>query len=134
MLGQKIISDFGANVTFEGGYSLQDLTWWAKFIGDKQENIRFDAKNAELYFESVEFDADVECLSKFEIKYVHGVKEHDWGQRVIRLYDPDGHIIEIGEDLGMVIKRFLKQGMTADQVAEKTMGPLDYIKKLEAEG
>jgi hypothetical protein len=24
-------------------------------------------------------------------------KKHSWGQRAVRIYDPDGHIIEVGE-------------------------------------
>ena len=33
----------------------------------------------------------------FEINYVHKLKEYPWGQKAIRIYDPDGHMIEIGE-------------------------------------
>ena len=45
--------------------------------------------------------------------------EHGWGQRVVRFYDPDGHIIEVGEDLKMVIRRFLAAGMTMEEVSVK---------------
>lgn len=27
-----------------------------------------------------------------------------WGQKVIRFYDPDKHIIEVGEDLSVLIR------------------------------
>lgn len=50
--------------------------------------------------------------------------EHGWGQRVIRFYDPDGHIIEVGEDMKMVINRFLDSGMTMEEVSKKWMFPL----------
>ena len=36
------------------------------------------------------------------IEYVHPVKEHGWGQRVVRFYDPDKHIIEVGENMKVV--------------------------------
>ncbi len=36
--------------------------------------------------------------------------EHSWGQRVIRFYDLDGHLIEVGESMAMVIRRFFRGG------------------------
>ena len=53
------------------------------------------------------------------MEYLGEVIEHSWGQRVIRFYDPDGHIIEVGEDMKMVIKRFLAAGMTMDEISVK---------------
>jgi len=38
---------------------------------------------------------------------------------VIRFYDLDGHIIEVGEDMKMVIKRFLASGMTMEEISMK---------------
>ena len=45
-------------------------------------------------------------------EYVHPIMEHSWGQRVVRFYDPDKHIIEVGESMKVVCKRFLDSGMT----------------------
>lgn len=42
-----------------------------------------------------------------------------WGQRVIRFYDLDGYIIEVGEDMKTVINRFLDSGMTIEEVYVK---------------
>lgn len=39
-----------------------------------------------------------------DIEYVHPLLEHSWGQRVVRFYDLDKHIIEVGENINMVIK------------------------------
>ena len=35
-------------------------------------------------------------LKNFNITYVHDVVEYGWGQRVVRFYDPDGNLIEVG--------------------------------------
>ena len=35
----------------------------------------------------------------------------------MRLYDPDGHIIEIGENILAMVRRFLESGMTASEIA-----------------
>ena len=56
------------------------------------------------------------------------MKEHHWGQRVVRIYDPDGHVIEIGESMDFVAKRFFGSGMTVEDVAKKTQMPLEYVR------
>lgn len=45
--------------------------------------------------------------------------EHPWGQRVIRFYDLDGHLIEVGESMKLVIRRFQAAGMTPEEIARK---------------
>jgi catechol 2,3-dioxygenase-like lactoylglutathione lyase family enzyme len=51
-----------------------------------------------LYFETDDIEAFLEKLNTYEnIRYVHKIKKHSWGQRAVRIYDPDGHIIEVGE-------------------------------------
>lgn len=61
------------------------------------------------------------------MEYVHPVKEHAWGQRVVRFYDPDRHMIEVGEDMKVVCKRFLDSGMTVEQTAERMDVPVDAV-------
>ena len=67
-------------------------------------------------------------LNDPDIVPVHPVKEHAWGQRVIRIYDPDRHIIEVGENMEAVCKRFLDSGMTPEQIAERMDVPVKYVK------
>ena len=35
----------------------------------------------------------------------------------MRLYDPDGHVIEVGENILATVRRFLESGMTASEIA-----------------
>ncbi|MDY4443071.1 MAG: VOC family protein, partial [Butyricicoccus sp.] len=79
-------------------------------------------------FEEDDFDAFAARLKQRDISYVHGVKEHTWGQRVVRIYDPDGHILEIGENMKRVCKRFLDSGMTEEEAAQRMDVPLRFIK------
>lgn len=64
-----------------------------------------------------------------DIEYVHPVKEHSWGQRAVRIYDPDMHIIEIGENMVSVVKRFLDSGMSSEETAVRMDVSLEYIKE-----
>ena len=128
VLGLSVVLDFGANVTLEGGICLQTLESWQDFIGPRE--ITFSPNSSELYFVEEEFDGFLQTLSRFEIRYVHPLKEHRWGQRVVRFYDPDGHVIEVGESLAAVCRRFLAQGMTHEEVALRMDVPLSYIHEL----
>ena len=62
-----------------------------------------------------------------------GVVEHGWGQRVVRFYDPDGHLIEVGEQMKRVVGRFLSAGMSMEQAAERMDVSMGDLKKLLAE-
>ena len=72
-------------------------------------------------------DWEIAWLETLDVEYVHPVKEHAWGQRVVRFYDPDRHMIEVGEDMKVVCKRFLDSGMTVEQTAERMDVPVDAV-------
>ena len=98
------------------------------FIDAKEEDIIFGGNNAEIYFEEDDFDAFAEKLKGIDdIDYVHPVIEHRWGQRVVRFYDPDRHIIEVGENMKFVCRRFLDSGMTEEEVAVRMDVPLKFV-------
>ena len=85
----------------------------------------------ELCFEETNFDGFLKKLKQYpDIVYLGNVVEHGWGQRVVRFYDPDGHIIEVGEDLKMVIRRFLAAGMTMEEVSVKMDASVEDLTKL----
>ena len=111
IFGLHVVTDFGANKTLTGGLSLQTLETYKYFIDT--DEISFGGNNFEIYFEEDDFDSFIDKLKNYDIEYIHPVKEHSWGQRVVRLYGPDKHIIEIGENIKVVCRRFLDRGMTA---------------------
>ncbi|MBE5748053.1 MAG: glyoxalase [Clostridiales bacterium] len=125
VLGLNVIMDFGANKTLTGGLVLQTLDTWQKFIDS--DDISFGSNSFEIYFEADDFDAFAEKLKTCDVQYLHPVKEHSWGQRVVRIYDPDRHIIEIGENIKTVCKRFLNSGMTPEQVAQRMDVPIKFV-------
>ena len=125
VLGLHKIMDFGANVTLTGGLCLQSKESFREFIDN--QNITFGNNSFEVYFEEDDFDSFAQKLETLDIKYVHGIKEHSWGQRVVRFYDPDMHIIEVGENMKVVCKRFLDSGMTSEQVAKRMDVPIKFV-------
>ncbi len=125
ILGFHVIMDFGANKTLTGGLALQAVETYKEFIGTS--DVSFGGNDFEIYFEEDDFDQFADKLKRYDIEYVHPVIEHAWGQRVVRFYDPDRHIIEVGENLKVVCKRFLDSGMTSEQVAERMNVPMKFI-------
>ena len=50
------------------------------------------------YFEENNIEEFAQKLdeSPYDIEYVNRLMTHSWGQKVIRFYDPDGNLIEVG--------------------------------------
>lgn len=95
IFGLQVILDQDGNVIMSEGLVLQDAKLWKQFL-----NKDLISKNnmAELYFEEPDIEGFVKKLeeSDFEIEYVNKLMTHSWGQKVVRFYDPDGNLIEVG--------------------------------------
>lgn len=127
VMEQKIIMDLdNIHVTFESGFSLQADYEGLLGVPLKPKE---HPDNFQIYFEVEDLDYWEEKLAKIEgIEFLHRSKEYPWGQRVIRFYDFDTFIIEVAESMTSVAKRFLAEGMTVEETAEKTMFPIEFIK------
>ncbi len=130
LFGQKVVSDFGWNVSFSGGFAIQQEFSW--LTGIPEEQIIEKSNNMELYFEVDDFDEFIEKLSKRnDIVYVNRPMMHDWKQRVVRIYDPDFHIIEIGEAMEVVIAHYLAEGMSVQEVCRVTQHPEKLVERVK---
>lgn len=129
VFGLEVYQDYGINVSF-GGLSLQQEFDW--LLGVPKDSVLKKSHNMELYFEEDDFDGFINRLAqRNDIEYLcEGIKEAGWGQRSVRFYDLDGHIIEVGENMQMVVKRFLNTGMTIEEVSKRmdvSVSDLDTI-------
>lgn len=104
IFGLQVMTDFGRNVILTEGLVLQEKALWEEFV---QRKVTPGGNGMELYFEHNDLDAFAEKLeaSAYEINYINRLMEHEWGQRVIRFYDPDMHVIEVGESLEYVNRK-----------------------------
>lgn len=125
VMGLKVEADFGDNVILECGISLQTVDSWKRFVGS--DEVVLGALSSELYFEEANLDLFLSHLQYFDLEYVHKPLESGWGQRVIRFYDPDRHIIEVTEEISSVVRRFVSGGMSIKAVAERMDVPEDYV-------
>ena len=95
LFGIDLVLDNDANMILTEGLVLQDEKIWKSFLG---RDILPQNNACELYFEEQDIEVFVEKLERLypSIEYVNRLMTHSWGQRVIRFYDLDGNLIEVG--------------------------------------
>ena len=94
LFGLSVILDQEGNVSLTEGLVLQDEKIWKEHL---EKDVAWNHNSCELYFEENELDAFVEKLEKLypSIQYVNKLTTFDWGQKMLRFYDLDGHLIEV---------------------------------------
>ena len=95
LFGLEMIVDNDGNMILTEGLVLQEEKYWKQFLGTE---IIGKNNSSELYFEESDIEGFVKKLEALypETEYVNTLMTHSWGQRVIRFYDPDGNLIEVG--------------------------------------
>ena len=86
---------FGLNMILTEGLVLQEEKIWRNFLG---KEIVSESNACELYFEERDIEAFVQKLEKLypSVQYVNRLMTDSWGQKVVRFYDLDGNLIEVG--------------------------------------
>lgn len=95
LFGLEVVLDNDGNMILTEGLVLQDEKIWKDFLG---REIIPQNNSCELYFEERDIEAFVEKLEELypSVNYVNKLITHSWGQKVVRFYDPDGNLIEVG--------------------------------------
>lgn len=128
LLGQTVKFDFGVDVAFEGDFTIHLKSHFQSLLGDASKYpITAKTHNGELYFDADDIESIYQRLQAADVEFIEGIQEQPWGQRAMRLYDPDGHIIEIGEPLEITVRRFYGQGRSIERIAERTGMPREFI-------
>ena len=95
VFGLDTILDNDGNMILTEGLVLQEESIWKNFI---EKEITHKSNSCELYFEESDIEAFVQKLEALypDIQYVNRLMTHSWGQKVVRFYDLDGNLIEVG--------------------------------------
>lgn len=97
----KIVEDHGVFVLFQDHFSIHQareltVTVWGKDTPETDQPQ--GRKNLLLYFETPDLE---QVFSRVcgQVELIHPIQTQAWGQKVFRFYDPDHHVVEIGEPL-----------------------------------
>lgn len=130
LLEQKVEVDVGANVGYAGGLALWQKDSAARHIHGQTAAAGpapLGRDNLEVYFETEAIDAMIEKFERGGVRFVHPLKEQPWAQRAVRVYDPDGHIVEVGEPMPTVVRRLARAGADRASIVKRTMMPRAFV-------
>ena len=131
LLGFDVEYDFGKNVAFKQGFAIWEFGSdhiIARRLGvgtSKDRNVsRF-----ELYFEVDKLEVAYKHLKEENVRFLHELHEEPWGQKTMRFFDPDNHLVEVGEKLAAFIRRLYREGLSVDEIAIKSGVSMDDIRR-----
>ena len=94
LFGLDMVLDNDGNMILTEGLVLQEKKIWEKFL---EKDVAPESNACELYFEECDIEAFAQKLEELypSTKYVNRLMTLDWGQKMVRFYDPDGNLIEV---------------------------------------
>jgi catechol 2,3-dioxygenase-like lactoylglutathione lyase family enzyme len=128
ILGQTVKMGLGENITFDGDFAIHQKDYFRKLIGDNVIIKR--SNNFELYFEDDDLESIVLKLKENDIKFIHEIIEQPWRQRVIRFYDHDKNIIEVGERLEHLAYRLARENYSENEISKIIGLPEEIVHNL----
>ena len=95
MFGLRLVQDNDGNMELTDNLYLQESSYWETFT--RKRTIP-NSNQSELYFEESDIEEFIKRLETLYpgTEYVNRLMTHSWGQKVVRFYDPDGNLIEVG--------------------------------------
>jgi len=128
VLKQEVELDHSENVSFKGGFAIHDRKHFQELVDNGSRNDNTNCNTLiELYFVSEEIEALNNKLESLNVVFLHNIREQPWGQKVLRFFDPDDYIIEVGESMESVVKRFAAQGLTVEEISQKSSMPVEFV-------
>ncbi|HNW57054.1 MAG TPA: VOC family protein [Bacteroidales bacterium] len=127
-----VMDNGGTNLTFKEGFAVWQV--WPdniipKTLGAENITNQNNTSRFELCFETNDIDQTYRTLKENDVKFLHEINTEIWGQQTIRFYDPDGHLIEVGEEASIFLKRiYEEEGKNLEATARRTFMPIDALK------
>lgn len=127
-LDQEVEHDFGNNIMFKSRLSLWKIMETHEIQGIAGDNRM--GNTMELYFETEDIEESFEMIRHSESDFLHPVKTEPWGQKTFRFFDPDRHLLEVGESLRTFISRIYKETGSVEDTSKLTGVPGSTIRDL----
>jgi catechol 2,3-dioxygenase-like lactoylglutathione lyase family enzyme len=126
LFGLAVALDLGGLVTFDCGISIWETADVRAMVYGGLDPSPVERPRCELYFETDAIEAFAHGLTG-RVRLAHPLETAPWEQRTVRFYDPDGNLVEVGEAMDAVARRLAASGLSADEVAARTLMPLAFV-------
>ena len=129
LLGQTVKVNYqNINIGFDG-FALWEKNYASTQVWGSPE---MEGRNRafELYFETPNISELSALLMQQKVKFLQTIHEAPWGQLSLRIEDPDGNAVEIGEPLATMVKRMLLAGMSHQEIMQKSGMSLQEIEAM----
>lgn len=97
ILGLTIKREFDTYIQFEGDFAIHDAKLFYGYINKPYQGEKMGHDNVDFYFTTSDLEEALQKLKDGKVTFIHEIHQCEWGEKVIRVYDPDGHIVEIGD-------------------------------------
>lgn len=133
ILGMNIaMSNGDLNFFFKEGFAIWQVSENNEIpirLGYEVITDRDAANRFELCFETEDIDSVFQQLKKNNVSFLHELNTEIWGQRTIRFFDPDNHLIEIGESMHVFLKRvYEEEKQDIEATSRRTFTPVEAIR------
>ena len=125
LFGQEVTQDLGWNKTLTCGLTLQEH--FDELAGFPAETMKYQPNTMELYFETETFDAWPPTWPPAASTWTMWRRYVPWLQRGVRIFDPDGHLIEVSESMYSVARAQFRQGKTVAETAGLIQHPQHVV-------
>lgn len=134
LLDQEVAMDINnVNVGFKSGLAIWARAYANGVIHGEGYLAREGDPQLEIYFETDDLDAMRARMVERSVPFVHGIKTQPWQQRVFRVRDPDGFVVEVAETMPDVARRLSAQGLPVAEIAAKTFMPAEAVEAMLGE-
>lgn len=127
ILKQKLKLDFGENITYHGDFSIHQKDHFQSIVKGSVNQGKHNT--CELYFEHDELEELNTVLQNEGIQFLHKITEQPWRQKVMRFYDYDGNLIEVGESMTHTAYRLSLEGLEIPEISKTTYLPESEVKE-----
>lgn len=99
IIGLKVIREFDTFILFQDEFAIHAADLFYTYLNKPYHGEKMGHDNVDFYFTTSDLEGMQKKLKEEKVAFIHEIYKHAWGEKVIRVYDPDGHILEIGDAL-----------------------------------
>ncbi len=97
IIGLTICKGFDSFILFQDNFAIHKADLFYQYINKPYYGEKMGHDNVDFYFTTSDLEGFNRKLKEEQVTFIHEIRKYEWGESVIRIYDPDGHILEIGD-------------------------------------